>query len=200
MSPQRDKTLLPLMLLIFLTMECSVEVRDPPLLVIQTPASLNVTEGSTLSMQCRIEGNISSISSWFMWYVRKTDGKWKVNDTVQISTKRSAQGTNLTLMTADVEDSGHYECQAGDSEISAWSNGTQVTVNEKQSDSNLISPGVGPGTDAGFGIGNGVRTSVIVTLLLLTIGVLVWKYKLKPKAGPIQSLFGQDKGLLLSSL
>ncbi|XP_053127585.1 titin-like isoform X4 [Hemicordylus capensis] len=129
MSPQQGKTCLPLLLLIFLFMACSVEIRDPPLLVIQTPASLNVTEGSTLSMQCRIEGNVSSISSWFKWYVCKTGGKWKVNDTFQISTKSSAQGSNLTLMTADVEDSGHYECQAGDSESSAWSNGTQVTVN-----------------------------------------------------------------------
>ncbi|XP_026535947.1 hemicentin-1-like [Notechis scutatus] len=102
---------------------------SPPYSVIQTPLFLNVSEGSDVMLNCKVEGNISS--KWFVdWMKMGGKEKIKISKRILINKNETDKSSILTLKSADVADSGIYHCQIG--YLKVLKNGsTNVTIWEK---------------------------------------------------------------------
>ncbi|XP_067326979.1 tyrosine-protein kinase-like otk isoform X2 [Anolis sagrei] len=126
-SLQQGRVLLPLMLIVFLFSEY-LAMASPGSSFVLTPSSLDVLEGSTVNMSCKFQGNITGV--WYInWYHNGTR-KLANSSQMPIITDKAAQVSNLTLKRVDIEDSGTYQCQFGNSEgVKSVSNST-VTVRE----------------------------------------------------------------------
>ncbi|XP_062997144.1 titin homolog isoform X2 [Elgaria multicarinata webbii] len=89
-------------------------------------------EGSALSMECRIEGNLTS--KWSIdWHRNKTDGRGKLqnSDRTRIMTDINEKFSRFTLEKAALADSGTYLCSVVNLGIPrVFSNGTQVIISE----------------------------------------------------------------------
>ncbi|XP_061449720.1 basement membrane-specific heparan sulfate proteoglycan core protein-like isoform X2 [Rhineura floridana] len=114
-----------LSLLLFLSLHMGSTMHTPS--VIQTPTSLNVTEGSTLDMKCRIDGNLSKI--FLNWYKNGID-ELQNSTEIYIIKNETDRSSHFILETADIADSGTYVCKAGNIAHNLPNNGTQVTINE----------------------------------------------------------------------
>ncbi|XP_042336575.1 endothelial cell-selective adhesion molecule-like [Sceloporus undulatus] len=126
------RILLPLLHLAFLFMGFLAKA-PPGSSLIQTPASLNVLEGSTLNMSCTFNGNITS--KWFLkWFHCKNGNQVELknsNPRVNITSKKDPPFSCLILDRADIDDSGIYQCRIGDlKNHNLYRNETEVIVNE----------------------------------------------------------------------
>ncbi|XP_067326982.1 tyrosine-protein kinase-like otk [Anolis sagrei] len=167
-SLQQGKVFLPLMFIIFLFSA----VASPGSSLILSPSSLSVLEGSTVKMSCKFQGNITG--RWYCnWYHNETR---KLNSS-HIITDKATQVSNLTLKRVDIEDSGTYHCQFGNSEgIKSVSYRTELIVQAKQSEeSDLETKKETPGC----GVVAVIRLGAEILLVLLLLGFLGWRYRKK---------------------
>ncbi|KAM6430498.1 low affinity immunoglobulin gamma Fc region receptor III-A-like isoform 4-T5 [Liasis olivaceus] len=117
MSLQLVRIVLLLPLLSIASTENDQKRSPPPFSVIQTPPFVNVTEGSDVTLSCRVEGEVSSRSWHILWM--KTGQKEQIKNSTQISVivNEMNKSSILILKAAEVADSGTYECQTGDADI-----------------------------------------------------------------------------------
>ncbi|ETE60446.1 hypothetical protein L345_13812, partial [Ophiophagus hannah] len=102
---------------------------SPSYSVIQTPLFLNASEGSDVTLNCKVEGNISS--RWFVNWM-KMGGKEKIKNSNQVFVFKNEtdKSSILTLKSVAAADSGIYHCAIG--YLKVLKNGsTNVTIWEK---------------------------------------------------------------------
>ncbi|XP_048371968.1 uncharacterized protein LOC125443718 isoform X2 [Sphaerodactylus townsendi] len=122
-----DKThFLPLLFLPYLCMDLPKAPQD--IFVTQTPAAVNVLEGSTVHMECFVKEKIN-LSIWYIeWSKGGTSSVLTTANRTSIITSKEEKRSLLILNKTEVADSGMYTCTLGDSEATFHSNGTQLTV------------------------------------------------------------------------
>ncbi|XP_032087310.1 hemicentin-1-like [Thamnophis elegans] len=153
-------------------------------LLIQSPSSIERTEGENFTMDCRVQGNETKLLSHVSWYKIASDGKKRVmtHGTRKILKDRAS----LVLRNIKQEDAGNYIC-----EIDRYrpGTGTRVTILGRENPSQITNddddnkkPGPPPKnimSEIGIPVGVGVATGTLIFLLIL--GVLVWRSKRKNK-------------------
>ncbi|KAJ7312133.1 hypothetical protein JRQ81_006476 [Phrynocephalus forsythii] len=100
--------------------------------VIQEPSLINVTEGSTLNMECRDKRNFSGLWS-IEWYKNKClkEGKIQPSSQIVINKNELEKTSYFILKRAAIQDAGIYICCATDeAHKHVCSNGTHVVISE----------------------------------------------------------------------
>ncbi|KAJ7312128.1 hypothetical protein JRQ81_006470 [Phrynocephalus forsythii] len=105
---------------------------SPLISVIQEPSLINVTEGSTLNMECRDKRNFSGLWS-IEWYKNKClkEGKIQPSSQIVINKNELEKSSYFILKRAAIQDAGIYICCAIDEAHKRFcSNGTHVVISE----------------------------------------------------------------------
>ncbi|XP_058011498.1 vascular endothelial growth factor receptor 3-like isoform X2 [Ahaetulla prasina] len=160
-----------------------VHITAANLLVIQSPPSIQTTEGENLTMDCRVQGKKTKYLHRVSWYKIASDGQ---KNLMTHGTSVLKDGSSLFLRNIKQEDSGNYTCEV---DKYGQGNGTRVTIlgREKPSqNANVDGDGRQPGplpekTESGIGIPVGTGVAVGTLIFLLLLGVLVWRSKRKRK-------------------
>ncbi|XP_044290186.1 carcinoembryonic antigen-related cell adhesion molecule 1-like isoform X1 [Varanus komodoensis] len=121
-----------LALLLLLRAGSAGKASPPPISVIQTPPFLNVEEGSTLSMECRVEG-VSTEELWFIAWRKMSHTQMQLENSSKICfiVNEANISSTLTITAAELVDSGKYLCSFGSTNrTQVSSNGTQVIISE----------------------------------------------------------------------
>ncbi|KAM3829137.1 uncharacterized protein M6D78_013858 isoform 1-T1 [Vipera latastei] len=157
---------------------------SPSFSVIQTPLFLNVSEGSDVTLNCNMEGNVSS--KWFVtWKKMGEKDNIKNSKWIFVTTHKINKSSILTLKSTVIDDSGIYHCEFGDSghsqsgntSVTIW--GRQKNINVNGDDSQAGSPQENTGGGIVIPVVVGVAMGKLVFLLLL--GAVVWRLKRKNK-------------------
>ncbi|KAG8143885.1 hypothetical protein E2320_001028 [Naja naja] len=103
--------------------------RSPPYFVIQRPLFLNASESSDVTLNCKVEGNVSS--KWFVnWIKVGKKEKLKNSNRIFVIKNETDKSSTLTLKSAVVNDSGIYHCEVGHLKVLEKGR-TNVTIWEK---------------------------------------------------------------------
>ncbi|XP_063168801.1 hemicentin-1-like isoform X3 [Candoia aspera] len=99
-----------------------VHIRAANLLVIQSPAFIQTTEGENLTIDCRVQGKEANRLSSVTWYKTASDGQKRL---MTQATPVLEGWASLILRDIKKEDSGNYTCEV---DRYGQGNGTRVTV------------------------------------------------------------------------